>query len=131
MHFFNLNISRTWAKFVFSQPIHILSPRGNTEKHWTLNIFEKLLQSFRTFCVNGGTQSSDFFFPQPVHSPTIFSLKHCYEKNWKNTQLNPVKYSVGMSGIWVSRRRWLESCLIIVFWMQKWQKLLLNKNIWS
>lgn len=31
--FFYLNISRTWAKFVFSQPIHILSPTGNIEKH--------------------------------------------------------------------------------------------------
>lgn len=39
------------------------------------------------------------FFSQPVHSPTIFSLKHCYDEKRKNTQLNLVKYSVGMSGI--------------------------------
>lgn len=69
-----------------------------------------------------------FFFSHLVHSPVIFTLNQIVTMK---KQLHSIEYSVGMSGRWVSRHRWLVTCLFLVLWMKKWQKLMLYKSIWS
>lgn len=72
-----------------------------------------------------------FFPPQLVHSPTILALKQIASMKTRKKQLHSIKYSVGMSHRWVSRRRWLVTCLLLVLWIEEWQKLLLYKSFWS
>lgn len=72
-----------------------------------------------------------FFPPQLVHSPTILALKQIASMKTRKKQLHSIKYSVGMSHRWVSRCRWLVTCLLLVLWIEEWQKLLLYKSFWS